>query len=434
MRLLILALGLPGLLAAQARTLPTAQLKEDLQWFRSAVFAAEKSYSPPARAEAERRLAVLESSLAETSALAFTMELARIVALADNGHSNIFAGQRSGWANRIPLRFTTFGDEFRVMRARPPHADLLGARVVAIDGVPISTVRDSGRTLSGGTPAWRDRNLPLFIESPQQMQLLEISKEPRAAEYTFVAPSGKTIKRLLFGESFSAPSPPPDFLLYAEPDTAFSIAAPAVVPWSLQNPRTSFRWRGAPEIDGLVIQMRRIVDGPGQGIAEFLDEMRAKIAADRPRNLVLDLRMNSGGNLNNTRDFVKALPALVPGRIFVITGPGTFSAAISTTGYLKQEAPDRVSIVGEEAGDRLVFFAEGRPATAPNTRIMIGIATERHDYRGGCKTFTDCHGPVVRFPIAIPTLVPDIPAPLTFADWMAGRDASMDAIVRALKR
>lgn len=434
MRFALFILALPAGLAAQAPSLPTERLKEDLDWFRTSVLAVEKAYTPAARAEAERRLSALDASLSRTSTIAFELELARIVALADNGHSNAFAGTRARWSNRVPLRMTTFGDEFRVMKAIAAHSDLLGARLVAIDGVPVAAVRDSGRTLFGGTPVWRDRNLPLFLESPDQLHVLGIARESQSAEYTFQTEAGRTVKRKIAADMSATGGPPPDLLLYAQPDPAFRIVTPARTPWSLDEPFTVFRSRQAPEIDGLVIQMRRIVDGPGQPILEFLEQMKTKIAAEHPRNLVLDLRMNSGGNLNNARDFVKALPSLVPGRIFVITGPGTFSAAISTTGYLEQEAPTRVSIVGEEVGDRLVFFAEGRPATAPNTGIMIGVATQRHDYRGGCKEFTDCHGPVIRFPIAVPTLVPDIPAPLTWADWKAGRDAAMDAIVRALKR
>lgn len=433
MRFVVIALAAPTLLAAQAPSLTAAQLKEDLDWFRASVLAVEKSYSPGARAEAERRLAALEGALPRTSPIAFTMELSRIVALADNGHSNLFAGSRARWSNRIPLRLTNFGNEFRVMRAAEGHQDLLGASLVAIDGVPVAIARDSGRTLFGGTPVWRDRNLPLFLESPAQLNLLGIARSAESAEYSFVLESGRTVKRRIVPDASGTFGPPPDFLLYAEPDAAFKSLVPATLPWSLRDASTTFRSRQAPEIDGMVIQLRRIVDGSGQSISAFLEEMNTTIAKERPRNLVVDLRLNSGGNLNNTRDFMKALPSLVPGRIFVITGPGTFSAAISTTGYLKQAAPDRVSIVGEEAGDRLVFFAEGRPATAPNSGVMIGVATQRHDYRNGCKTFTDCHGPVVRFPIAVPTLVPDIPAPLTFADWKSGRDPALEAIRRALK-
>jgi hypothetical protein len=411
-----------------------AQLKEDLDWYRREVFAVERSYTPAARAEAERRLRVLEGALNKTSPLAFEIEIARIVALADNGHSGVNATGRARRANRVAIRLATFGNEFRVLRTTEANAYLLGGKLIAIDGKPVSVARDSARTLQGGTPEWRDRTVPLALESPEQLHVLGIAKEPGAATYTFETEDRKSITRRLVGEpGASTDAMRPDFLLYGleQPGT---VAMRPPNPWSLQDAMTAFRWRTAPEIDGLVIQLRRVVNGPNQAIGQFLDSMKVRIAADRPRNVVIDMRMNTGGDLNNARDFMKALPSLVPGRVFVITGPVTFSAAISSVGYLEQAAPERVTIVGEESGDRLVFFAEGRPATAPNTRMMVGLATERHDYRNGCAAFTDCHGAVVRFPIAVPSLKPDIPAPLTYAEWKAGRDPAMDAIARALRR
>ena len=117
-----------------------------------------------------------------------------------------------------------------------------------------------------------------------------------------------------------------------------------------------------------------------------------------------------------------------------MTSPWTFSAAISSIGYLEQTAPDRVTIVGEEVGDRLEFWAEGRPVTLPNSGLVIGIATERHDYQNGCRAFSDCHGPVVQNPIAVPTLVPNVPAPWTIEAYRAGRDPAMEAVVAQLRR
>lgn len=146
------------------------------------------------------------------------------------------------------------------------------------------------------------------------------------------------------------------------------------------------------------------------------------------------MRLNSGGDLNKTRDFVQSLPNLASGRIFVLTSPCTFSAAISTVGYLKQAVPDRVTIVGEMVGDRLEFFAEGRGVDLPNSGIGIGVATQRHDYKTGCKPFSDCHGNVVRFPIAVPTLAPDIPAAWTIEALRTGRDPALDAVVKSLKK
>jgi hypothetical protein len=167
-------------------------------------------------------------------------------------------------------------------------------------------------------------------------------------------------------------------------------------------------------------------------IDRFLRDATRAIKEAHPKNLVLDMRLNGGGDLNTTRDFAESLPGLVPGRIFALTSPWTFSAAISTVGYLKQKAPARVTIVGETVGDRLVFFSEGRPVTLTNTGIVVLPATERHDYRNGCRDFSDCHGNVVRHPIAVPTLDPEIAAPWTIEAYRSGRDPAMEAVAAAL--
>jgi hypothetical protein len=93
-----------------------------------------------------------------------------------------------------------------------------------------------------------------------------------------------------------------------------------------------------------------------------------------------------------------------------------------------------VTIVGEEVGDRLEFWAEGRPVTLPASRLVVSIATERHDYKNGCRAFTDCHRPVVANPIAVPTLAPDIVAPWTIDAYREGRDPAMDAVVAQLRK
>ena len=183
----------------------------------------------------------------------------------------------------------------------------------------------------------------------------------------------------------------------------------------------------------MVIELRQTANAPGRPIAAFLAEMEAELRRLQPKHVVLDMRINGGGDLNTTRNFMKALPTLVPGRIFVLTSPYTFSAAISSVGYLEQAAPERVTIVGEPVGDRLEFWAEGRGATLPNSGIGVSRATERHDYINGCREYTDCHGPVVRNPISVKTLAPDIAAPWTIEVYRAGRDPAMQAVAAALK-
>ncbi|HKP29109.1 MAG TPA: hypothetical protein VJU15_06885 [Gemmatimonadales bacterium] len=423
LRFAVLTLAFANSAHAQG-PLPSAEGRvADLKFFRAEFMAKDRSYSADARKKAEDRLSKLETEAAGMTQVAFDLELARIVAIADNGHTAYFASTRSWRKNRVPLRLVPFGEEFYVLHADDANRDLVGARVDAIDDRSIGQFVATARMLSGGTSAWRDRSVPYFLESPEQMYALKQSKEPGQATYRFTLPGGKKLERRLVASVDSAANPWPGRWLYDQPNAV----------WAFQQQGTPFRWRDAPEIDGMVIELRQTYNAPNLPIRVFLDSMRTQLTQKKPRNLVLDLRMNGGGDLNTTRDFLQALPGLVPGRIFVLTSPWTFSAAISSTGYLKQAGKDRVTIVGEMVGDRLEFFSEGRTITLPNSGGIILYATERHDYKTGCKGFTDCHGPVVRNPIAVPTLEPEIKAPWTIESWLAGRDPGMAAVEKALK-
>ncbi|MGD9814861.1 MAG: hypothetical protein AB7Q23_06655 [Hyphomonadaceae bacterium] len=429
---------------AQHQTLDptsTEARRADIAFFREHFFNVDQSYSAAARAEADRRLTVLEGQVGEVSQAYFELELARIVALADNGHTAYFPGPRSRRFNRVAdVRLAPFGEDFYVLRASPANADLLGARLVAIDGRPVAQARAVARTLAGGTDAWRDRNAAYFLESPEQMQALDVIARADRVTYRFQLANGRSVTRRFTPEGAN-----PDrirantdrwyypALMAEEGDAWRTLISADAAPWSLRDPDTPFRMRDAPELDAFWIEMRQNFNHEEMDIAEFmLDSLEAARTSGR-RNIVLDMRMNGGGDLNITRAWVRRLPRAVPGRVFVLTSPNTFSAAISTIGYLKQSAPDRVTIVGEMVGDRLDFYSEGDVISLPHSGAAILYATERHDYRTGCRGIENCHGSVVRHPIAVESLAPDIAAPWTIEDYRAGRDPAEAAIAAALR-
>lgn len=423
-----------------AQPLAEPRWREDLAQFRQQFLDRDRAFTVPARLQAEQQLAALEAGSGELDAIAFGLALARMAALADNGHSAAFASARLNRCNRVEIRLVPFGEDFHVLRTRPADADLLGARLLAIDGVALTRLREVAHALLGGVPAWRDRQAPSIWESPQLMHALGLSPVADAAVYTFEGADGRTVERRLVADP---PAPTrargsTDRLLLPEvlgPEFGWRALLPtAQAPWVLRDAGQRLRWRHDAEIDAIVLEMRQASDAQGEPLGAYFDAVRAAVLVHKPRHLVLDLRFNGGGDLTRTRDFAEELPRLVPGRLFLLTSPWTFSAAISTAGYLKQAAPSRVTVVGEPIGDRLMFFAEGRAFTLKHSREVLRPATERHDYLQGCRHHADCHAPVVSRPISVATLMPDIPAPLSFADYRAGIDPAMLAVARALQR
>ncbi|HEX4857601.1 MAG TPA: hypothetical protein VFV17_01205 [Usitatibacteraceae bacterium] len=423
---------------AQAATEAERQ-REDIAQFRREFFDIDRSYSHAARREGEQRLAELEKTVGTVEPVAFGLALARIAALADNGHTLSFAAPRSRRLERADVRLTPFGDQFYVLRVKAENADLLGARLTSIDGVPMDALRKLYRSLSGGTDAWRDRSAAYFLESPPQLRALGVGKGPAAPVYAFTTLDGKAVER-----SFTVSPAGADRVGGNATRWMFPVLAPLEdrawktlldaerAPWSLQEPVKRLRVKHDAALNAVILDMRQSNNSAEEKLKDYFAAAETLFEQVKPAHLVLDLRLNGGGDLTTTRDFAERLPMLVQGRIFALTSPWTFSAAISTLGYLKQTGRERVTIVGEPVGDRLEFFAEGRPVTLKHSQEGFLFARERHDYRNGCAKFDDCHRQVVVRPIAVPSLDPDIAAPWTIDDYRAGRDPAMEAVARVL--
>lgn len=429
------------ILAARAVTHASGNAKaqlEDLAAFEEGFFARDRSYSATARPEAARRIADLKSAAGSISDTRFVLLLSQIAALADNGHTGVMYRGSAPGLGRVGLRLAPIGDGFIVVHAAEANTSLLGGRLVAIDDTPVAKLRSVAHTLHGGVPPRRDLMAPAFLESPGQLHALGLTRSAAEATYVFETSDGRRREA-----SLAVTSPPGGSreatLAHLSPARApagwRSLMSGEKAPWAFQDIGETMRRRDSPEFDAMMIQLRANVDG-ARPIADFLRESEDERRRAGRRHVILDMRMNTGGDLTTTREWMSALPKRLPpeGRIVVLIGPSTFSAAISSVGYLKQAGGSRVILVGEAVGDRLQFFAEGRPITLPNSGAVVLMATQRHDYVNGCRALSDCHRFVVRHPIAVPSLDPEIIAPLTLEALVGGRDPGMDAAAALLSK
>jgi hypothetical protein len=448
--------------------------RADVAVFREKFLNVDRSFTIRTKALAEGRLRRLERAKRALTPIAFTVELCRIAALADNAHTGCLpaplaremcrqfavldGGNSTGCDlhtpdfdvpqfNRISLGFFPFGGDFNVVAAKAGNSDLLGARLLAVDGKAIENIRPVLRTFSGGTASWRDLGAAGVLVSPDQLHAAGISRHSGAVTYRMLKRDGAVADREF------RPDPPGDDV--SSPWQL--IPAPDSAPWAFQDPAQPFRWRDAPELNAVVIQLRSNVDSDKQTIADFLEESEANRQRLGRQNVVLDMRFNGGGNLMLTRQFMMRWPSRleVPGRFFVLTSRRTFSAGIATTAYLKQAGKERVVLVGEQPGDRLMFFSEARPVQLPHSGLFFGPSTARMDFQSGCERYTDCHFAIAqpggeaaplllrnvkaeeiaripRLPIAVSSLEPDLPAPWTLESWLAGADPAMAAVLQAI--
>jgi hypothetical protein len=432
MRRSILAL----LVAALACALAPARADDfsaDLATVRK-FLALDQSYSPPERAAVEAALAELAAAAPDLSLAAFHLGVARIAALSGNGHTMMPAGLWMFSFNRIPLRLHVFADGLYVVHAPEELRELLGARVVSIDGRTADELRVAFGRYFGARAGKRDEWVGFLLESPELMHTAGLAQANDRLELALQLQDGSQVLRTLHGVLDAPDEEPFNFFDFSRLVLhAAENAGAAAVPFYLQGVRRNFAVTALPELEAAYVQIRLNKDFYEQKADQFFAEARALIDRIRPKNAIVDLRLDHGGDLNTTRDFLQALPAMTAedGRIFVLTSGRTFSAGIASAGYLKQAAPERVTIVGEPIGDFLEFWAEGELLVLEQSGAALLFASERHNYQTGCQE-SDCHSSIRDHPIRVRSLEPDIAAALTYSDYRAGRDVALEAVRREL--
>ncbi len=420
---------------------PTSALeaqRQDLDYFRK-LMKLDRSFSPIARAEAERRITELESLPAALPLPKLHVDLMQTMALADNGHTKLRATVSDKKVLMVPVRVTRFADGFFVMRAKSEYRDMLGGRVESINRIPFENVLKQLETLRGGTEAFRRENAATSIDAQDLLYGLGITNDPEHSTWTVRFADGRLVTRALT----AYPDSKDALLTYSgrwrspEPLKGMGSDWVAYHPAIGTLPRTehdidNLFYRGpVPGTCAMYVRVQAIVDTDGQKIQPFLKSTEAALRAHPPCAVIFDLRGNGGGDYTNMWHFTHALPDLIApgGHIYILTEPETFSAAITTTAFTKEAGGDKVTIIGEPVGDRLAFYAEGGNGTLPNSKFTLSYETGKHDYGHACLDWRNCFWLNWIYPVRVKTLQPDILIPSTFADWNAGHDRAYERAV-----
>ncbi|MEQ1493728.1 MAG: hypothetical protein ABL932_24605, partial [Terricaulis sp.] len=286
----------------------------------------DRSYSRTSRTQAERLLAQLCTDAANLSHEQFVLRVAEIAALADNGHTSIGENAFKKNTPRLPLRTYQFSDGLYVVWAAPELSDLLGARIDAIDGHSIESLHAATRRYAGGTDAHRQRLLTPMLESPALLQAAGLASSRDALTLRGVRLNGAP-----FEQRIDAQQRDRSAWVSSSQRVLFPVweGAPMVslmhdgdaLPAYLRHRTELFSLESLPE-DGLYIGLANNADTDDLPIATFLQSATSRIQAEHPAYVVLDMRMNGGGDYTTTYAFARALPRTANGApIYVFTSP-----------------------------------------------------------------------------------------------------------------
>ncbi len=408
---------------------PLEAQRQDLDYFAKLI-AMDRSFSTEARVQARRRIAELADSKAVVPRPNFRVALMEIAALADNGHTRLDSDSGAD-PMELPVRVAAFSDGIYVLHATKEYADLLGGKIVSIDGHPINEVIARLDQLRGGTPQWRRAWAQVYISWEDVLVGAGIAPDMGHSTWVVTSPSGATVTRNLTPYKPSEDEPDIFVNRIYSPEPLRELGADWIayqpdrpLPITLSDFDATFRRVRLPQSCVMLIQFRSNDDVGNNRIMDFEAATKADMQANKPCQLIFDNRFNAGGNLTKSIFFASDLPDFISpsGHIYLLTSGMTFSAGITTTALIKHAGGDRVTILGEPVGDRLAFFAEGGRGCLPNYPLCLHYETGKHDYGHSCTNVDTCFWLNWLLPLRVRTLQPDEAIEMSFDDWRQGRD------------
>lgn len=434
--------AMPRAIRAQAVTPPitltSAQMREDFAFLQTQWAPRDRSFSDPQRALFKRVVDEAAAGVGTASMSDFALDVMRAVAIPRNGHTAASVGRLLG---SLPIRMWWFADGLYVLSADHSHAHLIGARLESLGKLsPLQALANVAPYISGTDQRIRYLSAS-YLACPAVLQRIGAAATNSASPMTFTLRDGTPHAEDLGEAAMPDPGDP-----HSPVFNGWSVLVPddMAMPDRWQHVLDSVETRSPAYAKPADFSMKWLGDGPqtlyirstrtqSQG-SDRLDEkllfgaLQGQVLPRQPHAVIIDLRLNNGGNFFNTLLFAQALPKLIPAdaRIFLLISRATFSAAIVTVAMIKGAGGKRVTLIGEAMGDNGRFWAEPEMMTLPNSKIQVFCSTKLEDYEHGCDDLSTCYWATVAFGPKDISLQPDIGIDVAFGEYATGKDPVLE--------
>ena len=304
------------------------------------------------------------------------VELARIVAMVQDGHTNVAPTRDPKIAFRAyPIKLYFFRDGLYVRAATRENSELVSARVVKIGSASAEQAYNAVRELIG-----RDNEMdveffaPHLLIMPEVLYALGLIDDMENASFT-VENDGKH-QQVNLKPLGPAEMMPPDTDLSWLPKAGWVDARNnGETPLWLRDPQNKFWFEYLPESKTVYVQFNQVGNKDDETVEAFSKRLFTFVDANPVEKLVLDLRLNRGGNGDFNRPLflaiIKSHKIDQPGKLFAIIGRSTFSAAQMLVNELEKYT--NTIFIGEPSGGKMNSYSDSRKITLPNSGITVRV-------------------------------------------------------------
>ena len=398
-------------------TLTAKDWQEDLRFLQQTVhqdypFLFKKTTAEAFDAAVEKLYAEIPK-LQEHEILA---GLSRIVSSFQYGHTVLGFRHSPVPYHKLPVNLYCFSDGIYVEGAHKDYEQALGAKVLKVEGKPVEEALAAIRPV---VPAENDQFFKAYglsyLAIPELLHAQGVADELKNTITLTLEKDGKVFDQTIAAVDAKGHDAPTEYGFTKPENGWLATRDQSATPHYLKNLDKIYYYEYLPEHKTVYVRHSQIQDDPSEAIPAFYERVFDFIEKNDVERLVLDVRLNGGGNNYKNKPIVTGIIRTEKinqvGKLFVIIGRRTFSACQNLVNELDNYT--NAIFVGEPTAENINFYGDNNRVELPNSKIPAYLSfawwQDKPQWENG------------------DWLAPQIAADMSFDDYRSNRDPVLDA-------
>jgi len=348
----------------------------------------------------------LKAGISELSESQIVMELMRITRMVGDGHTGFSIMSQTH--QHFPMRFKLFDGEVRVIKSTKEHQRYLKNKLVAIDDMPIQDILTKLTSIAQNVENEHSlkESLVFTLTQDEVLHGISITRKLGNAKFSFEDEEGQVNHLLISSVDMGS------FIA----NTSYGIKAEKrFFDKSVTHSNRLFLSYD-PDIETALLNFAEY--GSIDEMTDFAAEVKGFLNEHRVRNLIIDMRANSGGSffigLYLISELLQVESLDWERGIYTLIGNYTFSAGMSNATHFKQMM--NAKLIGEPTGANPNGYQEIGRFQLPNSQYSISYS--KRYYR-----FQD---------INTQGVLPDVTINTSWQDFKDGHDMPLEWVVKEI--